>query len=126
MCMHQEVIDTIKPEYASLLDLDLAWASLQHLTVTRSITYMLYCFNAANDEIVVEDKVTTPIEFVNDCMPGVLACRVPIMFWGGPPGQEDWHDGSLLAMLIDRLFYNVACGNNGVVERFLESICGRA
>lgn len=130
MCMHQPVPNMAPCERCArdegLMDVDLAYASLQHLTVTRVVNYLTYTFDSGTDEIKVEDTVTTPIGLANDCWPGILASEVPILFWGGPPDEPDWFQGSLLTMLIDRLFYNVATGNNWVVDRFLDAINGNS
>jgi len=128
MGLHQPV--SKYPE--GLMDPDLAYESLQHFTVPRVVNYLTYIFDAGEDEILIQgarprqDRITTPSNLVDEILTGVLACRIPVMFWGGPPGEEDWYTGSLLIMLIDRLFYNAAAGNTNVVNKFLEGINGKA
>jgi len=133
MGLHQPVSAYPVSTYPDgLMDSDLAYASLQHLTVPRVVNYLAYIFGAGEDEILVpgespwQKRVTTPISLVSDILTGVLACRIPVTFWGGPPDEEDWYGGSLLTLLIDRLFYNVAAGNDNIVSRFLEGVNGSA
>jgi hypothetical protein len=110
------------------LDAELARDSLAYLTVARVVNYLTYTFDAGTDEILdLSDTrrrwATTPLGYAQDNADkaGALACDAPVVFWGGPPGNDDWYTGTLLDMLIDRVFYNVAIGNNVVVQRFLEN-----
>lgn len=97
-----------------------AWLSLKTLSITRVTNYLTYIFEAQDDEIILEGVVTTPVEVTQDSNPNIRARHVPIRFWGGPPGEEEWYEGSMLTLLIDRLFYNIAMGNIAVVRRFQE------
>lgn len=101
-------------------NVDAAKSSLRTISVTRAMNYLTYIFEAQDDEILVENVATTPTDLALECNPNVRARHLPIRFWGGPPGEEDWFEGSLLTMLIDRLFYNIAAGNISVVRRFQE------
>jgi hypothetical protein len=122
MCLHQPV-DTCKNEQHELLNLDLAYHSLEHLTIARAVNYLTYIFDAAESEILHgENAPGTVVDLLDVSHPGKLACLTKITFWGGPPEEEAWHRGTLLSMLIDRLFYNIIVGNERVVDRFLESI----
>ena len=110
------------------IDVDLARDSLEHLTVARAINYLTYIFDAGTDEILdLADTrlkwATTPLTYAQDHIVNVggLAGNAHIVFWGGPPGDEDWYTGTLLDMLIDRVFFNVSIGNNAIVQRFLEN-----
>ena len=109
------------------LDVNLARDSLEHLTLARVINYLNYTFDAGIDEILdLSDtlrRATTPLGYAQDNIvnAGELACVAYIVFWGGPPGNEDWYTGTLLDMLIDRVFYSVVVGNNTRVQRFLDN-----
>jgi len=110
------------------LDAELARDSLSHLTVARVVNYLTYTFDAGADEILdLSDArrqwATTPLGYAQDNIDnsGGLACDASVVFWGGPPGDEDWYTGTLLDMLIDRVFYNAATGNSAVVQRFMEN-----
>lgn len=108
------------------IDIDLARDSLGHLTTVRAVNYLAYTFDAGIDEILdlseePQRGATTPLELGMRLAAGSLASHVSIIFWGGPPGDEAWYPGSLLDMLIDRLFFNKAVGNNEIVNRFLRA-----
>jgi len=108
------------------IDVDLARASLQHLTVARVVNYLTYTFDSGTDEILdrSEDRekwATTPLELTQSVAVGGLASETPIVFWGGPPGEEEWYPGTLLDMLIDRLFFNIAMNYTEIVDRFLRA-----
>jgi hypothetical protein len=130
MCLHQPIpqpgpCDTCKSKQRDLLDLDLARHSLEHLTIARVVNYLTYVFDAAEDEILCMGNVcATPSDLLDVFHPGKLACVTEITFWGGPPEEEEWYKGTLLTMLIDRLFYNIAVGNERIVDRFLETLNG--
>ena len=98
-----------------------AWDCLKTVSVVRATNYLTYIFEAQDDEIILEDIVTTPAEATLGSSPNLRARHVPIRFWGGPPGEEEWYEGNMLTLLIDRLFYNIAMGNIAVVQRFQES-----
>jgi hypothetical protein len=115
----------LKMNYQDILDYDVASMMLEHLTVTRTVHYLTYIFDSATHEIYVNGTTTTPIELAHDPkMRGLLASRVPIRFWGGPPDEEEWYDGSLLAMLMDKLFYCVALHYYDVIDRFFYTLNG--
>lgn len=108
-----------------LLSYELAHQSLEHLTVARAVYYLTYIFDCGTHEICVAGQSTTPCDVALDSYVSSLqADRLIIHFWGGPPDEEDWYKGSLLTMLIDRLFYCVASGYTDVVEKFLEVLNG--
>ncbi len=112
--------------YHNLLDCDLAYHSLEHLTVTRAVYYLTYIFDCGTHEIHSGQDVGTPIQLASNKFAslGHLASRARIWFWGGPPGEEEWYQGTLLTMLIDKLFYCVVSGYDDVVRKFLEVLNG--
>ena len=101
-------------------DITTAWDILKPISIVRATSYLTYIFEAHNDEIILENVVTTPAEAASDSSPNLRARHLPIVFWGGPPGEEEWYEGNMLTLLIDRLFYNIAMGNIAVVQRFQE------
>ena len=108
------------------IDVDIVRHSLEHLTIARVINYLTYTFGAGADEILDLSEIrvkqeTTPLGYAQDHIIniGAPAADAVIVFWGGPPDDEDWYRGTLLDMLIDRLFFNIASGNIGVVNRFV-------
>jgi hypothetical protein len=114
-----------------LLNYDLAYHSLEHLTVARAVQYLTHIFDCGTHEIyqILSDRrlreFCTPIHIAtNPSLAGQLACNVGIWFWGGPPGDEEWYEGTLLTMLIDKLFYCVAMGYEDTVFKFLEVLNG--
>lgn len=111
--------------YRDLLDYDLAYHSLEHLTVARVVRYMTYIFDCGTHEIHSGQDIGTPVQLAaSPHYAGRLAGGVEIWFWGGPPDEEDWHRGTLLTMLIDKLFYCVVSGYDDVVRKFLEVLNG--
>ena len=102
-------------------DIDNAWSTLRHVSVIRAVNYLAYVFDCQDDKVLLDKSVTTPQQIAYASNSIVRARYIPIQFWGGPPGDEEWHEGSLLALLIDRLFYNIAVGNVRTVQRFQES-----
>jgi hypothetical protein len=101
-------------------DITTAWDNLSTMSIVRATNYLTYIFEAQDNEIVLGDVVTTPRQATLGSNPSLQARHMPIRFWGGPPGEEEWYEGSILALLIDRLFYNIATGNIAVVRRFQE------
>ena len=109
--------------YQHLLDVDLAQQSLRHLTVARAVRYLTHVFKAGQCEIVIAGDLACPIQVATDPLfAGCLASRVRIQFWGGPPGDKGFYGGSILTMLIDKLFQCVAYGEIATVEEFLEEV----
>ena len=107
-------------------NITVAWDSLKTISIVRATNYLTYIFEAQDDEIILEDVVTTPTEVTLDSSPYLRARHMSIQFWGGPPGEEEWYEGNMLTLLIDRLFYNIAMGNIAVVRRFQECYTGHA
>ena len=110
----------------NLLNYEMAHQSLEHLTVARVARYLTYIFDCGSHEIYSNQGVsTTPITLATEpYLSGYLATQTEIWFWGGPPEEEDWYCGSLLTLLIDKLFYCVAMGYEDVVAKFLEALNG--
>lgn len=117
----------------ALLNYELARKSLEHLTVSRCVHYLTYIFDCGSHEIYASPEefvpghglyeATTPIKLATrPYLAGGLAAYMEIQFWGGPPDNADWHQGTLLTMLIDRLFYCVAKGYEDTVTLFLETL----
>jgi hypothetical protein len=111
------------------LDIEIVYDALRYLTVGRVGNFLCYSFDSGEHEILDLDedrtrRATTPIEYTLNCRSNgtKLASDAHIVFWGGPPGDCDWYTGTLLAMLVDRLFYNVAIGNHEIVERFMRAV----
>lgn len=102
-------------------NVETAWDSLAGLSVTRAVNYLTYVFDCHDDEVKMENKITTPQLISYNNTANVPARCIPIHFWGGPPGEEEWYEGNLVTMLIDRLFFNIAVGNTDRVLRFQES-----
>lgn len=112
--------------HRELLDYTLAYQSLEHLTVARVVYYLTYIFKNGADEIIVGYDTTTPTNLANSIyFSGYAASCIKIWFWGGPPGEEEWYEGTLLTMLIDRLFYSVVMNHNEIVDKFLETLSGK-
>lgn len=112
-----------------LLNYNLAYQTLEHLTVARVVHYLAYIFDCGAHEIFTNIdhsqlfEATTPINLatsplLSDC----LASHVKIWFWGGPPGDASWYKGTLLTMLIDILFYCVIMDYEDTVHKFLETL----
>jgi len=109
-----------------LLNYELAHKALGHLTVTRAARFLTYIFDCGSHEIYTNlGYSTTPINLATEpSLSGCLAGQTRIWFWGGPPGCEDWYYGSLLTLLIDKLFYCVTMNFEDVVAKFLEALNG--
>lgn len=117
--------------YQELLDYDFAHQALEHLTVARVAHYLTYIFDCGTHEIFTQGPAhkgqvtTTPIDLARiPYLSGCLAARTIIYFWGGPPNEEEWYQGSLLTMLIDKLYYCIAMGFEDVVDKFLGTLNG--
>lgn len=112
-------------KYQHLLDTELAHTSFAHLTVARTTQYLTRIFYSGSYEIIFRGVYTSPIELATDPFrAGSLASSIGICFWGGPPGDRGWYEGSLITMLADQLFQCVAAGKVDVVETFLEVLNG--
>jgi len=116
----------MKPtDYNCLLNYELAYQALEHLTVSRVVRYMQYTLCGENHEIYCNGDSTTPLVLAtNPHVAGSLAGNIHLWFWGGPPKKEEWYEGSLLTMLLDRLWYAVVVGRYDVVDGFLETLNG--
>lgn len=108
------------------LDIEFVYDALRHLTVGRTTNFLAYTFDSGNHEILDlserRAQCTTPTEYASQCNNMTLATDASIVFWGGPPGDSEWFTGTLLAMLVDRLFYNFAVGNFELIERFMRAV----
>jgi hypothetical protein len=115
-------------QYDGLLNYELAYNALEHLTVSRVVHYMQYTLCGEDHEVYYEGthwQQTTPLRLANDPhLAGRLASCIKIYFWGGPPSDEDWFEGTLLTMLLDRLWYAAVIGRNDIVDNFLETLNG--
>ncbi len=109
--------------HQDLLDYDAAYQALEHLTIARTVHYLTYIFGCGDHEIIVGGQAHTPTTVARDHV-GRLSNRIGIWFWGGPPNNEDWFEGTMLTMLMDKLFYSVAMGYDDVVEKFLATLNG--
>ena len=107
--------------HRELLNYDAAYQALEHMTVARVVHYLAYIFDCGGQEIYVNGQAQTPIDIVHNYS-GYLAHRVRIWFWGGPPDDENWFEGTMLTMLMDKLFYSVAMGYSDLIEKFLETL----
>ncbi len=107
------------------LDYEVLCQNLKYLTVARVTYYLTYIFDCGTHEIVWRNDATTPAALASDpFFSGRLASLGHIWFWGGPPGEADWFKGTLLTMLIDKLYYCAAMGYDDVVDKFLEALNG--
>ena len=126
MCLHVQQLecsDVNMHQYDGLLNYDLAYQVLEHLTVSRVVRYMQYTLCGGDHEVYYDGEQTTPIQLATrPLFAGCLASSVGIYFWGGPPEKENWFEGTLLTMLLDRLWYAVVTGHNDVVDKFLETL----
>lgn len=114
------VVHTNQPEF---LDYEVLHQNLEHLTVARVAHYLTYIFDCGTHEIIWCNDATTPVSIASDTVISkALASRVLIWFWGGPPDQAAWFKGSLLTMLIDKLYYCAVMGYDDVVDKFSEAL----
>lgn len=65
------------------------------------------------DRIIIEGRagnvMTTPMHFCFKLPWDTPACTVgPIQFCGGPPGQYNWIQGTLLTMVLDHVMHHDA------------------
>ena len=115
--MHQLI------NYSPLLDLDFVRPQLEHLTVARVTNHLHHIFNSGSFSIYYANKPTTPIELATTPpLAGVLAARIVIWFYGGPPGYKEWFEGTLLTLLIDHLFCSVALHQDTLTQKFLKAL----
>lgn len=110
-------------KYMELLDYDAAYQSLEHLTVGRAVYYLTYIFDCGAHEVYVNGKAQAITDVAYDHS-GLPANRMGVWFWGGPPGGEEWFEGSFLTLLMDKLFYSVVMGFDDLIEKFLETLNG--
>jgi hypothetical protein len=113
--------EKVKMNHTGLLDYDAAYQALEHLTVARAVYYLTYIFDCGEHEIYVNGQSQTPIDAARNHV-GWMSNRVGIWFWGGPPDNEDWFEGTILTMLMDKLFYSVAMGYDNLINKFLETL----
>ncbi len=84
------------------------YQNLCELSVQEAITILLNEFDAANTMIMFKGthRIVPISQLAKEYadIKGVLATNIsPISFRGGPPGGEDYYDGSLLTMLCDKV-----------------------
>lgn len=124
MSLHvtKNVVSRSKPRYSlDMIDVDAAAVAMEHLTVARAVRYLVYIFDCGDHELLYKEAATSPVEMA--CIPRMasnLADSVCIKFWGGPPGDPDWHQGTIQTLLMDKLFYCVAVGYHDTVDKFLK------
>ena len=110
-------------KYIALLNYDAAYQALEYLTVARAVYYLTYIFGCGGHEIYVNGQSQTPNDLARDYV-GCMANRIELWFWGGPPAGEEWFEGTILTMLMDKLFYSVVMGYDDLVAKFLETLNG--
>jgi hypothetical protein len=94
---------------------------MAHLTVARAVRYLVYIFDCGDHELLYKGAATSPV--IMACDPRIAsqpADGIAIKFWGGPPEDADWHQGTFQTLLIDKLFYCVAMGYDDTVEKFIK------
>ncbi len=110
-------------EKTEFLDYTVLCRNLEHLTMARATHYLTYIFDCGTHEIVWRNTATAPAELASDpFFSERLASRECIWFWGGPPGAAAWFKGTLLTLLIDKLYYCAMLGYNDVVDKFSEAL----
>jgi hypothetical protein len=95
--------------------------AMAHLTVARAVRYLVYIFDCGDHELLYQDAATSPVEMA--CVPRMAskpANSVAIQFWGGPPDNANWHQGTFQTLLLDKVFYCVAMGYDDIVDKFLK------
>jgi len=88
--------------------------TFSHISVGLALD-LLNDLQVSDDRILAyhpgEEKITitTAPEYCAKINPAYLASSVgPIQFLGGPPGRENWTDGTLLTFVMDKVMYRDA------------------
>ena len=99
---------------------------LEKTTGKVSVRYaldMLYDMEVRDHVQFGEDWYTLPAldaAFQESKMEHAPATAVLVTFWGGPPGKEDWINGTLRMFLLDHIFRSEA--DNGRFEFLIDLV----
>ena len=102
-------------------DLQNMFNAAQHLTVSRVVWALKYIFQVHDFDIVIGSDFTTSVKLA-ELYPNAKADGIKITFWGGPPTDINWHEGTLLTYLIDNVLHALADGNIEKTQKFIESV----
>jgi len=107
-----------------LIEPEVAHDALSDFSAFRALNYVVRIFNRDKDEIVFPepdgDLLLTPVQLAEHLRKhNPLAINVKLCFKGGPPGYQDWYEGSLLTYMVDCLFSSIAGGDELTVADFL-------
>jgi hypothetical protein len=111
----------VSEDRLNMINVEAGKDAMAHLTVARAVRYLVYIFDCGEHELLYRGAATSPTEMA--CVPYIAsrpAGDVLIEFWGGPPGDANWHQGTFQTLLLDKLFYCVAMGYDDIVEKFLK------
>lgn len=102
-------------------DLQNMFAAAQHLTVARVVWALKYIFQVHDYDIVLGTNFTTSAELA-ELYPTAKADGLKITFWGGPPTETNWHEGTLLTFLVDSVLHALADGDAVKAQKFIDSV----
>jgi len=82
---------------------------LRGLTTRAAIVTLTDKYHRAKMTIVFDSQMytlKTLAEELEDCLLDMPCGEFGILrFWGGPPGEGEWHDGTMLTMLCDAILF---------------------
>ena len=86
------------------------------MTKVLDIAYLLGC---DQDQIYFKQESRTICDLCCELFSRHHAKTVTIWFWGGPPGAEEWFEGTLYQFVIDRIMGELLASSPGIVIRML-------
>ena len=107
---------TSKPNYTA----EVSERLTRDITVRQAVNILHYCFNAGHAEIRFCGEDTSPLEMLAEksYLENIPAAHIYIRFFGGPPGQYNWFNGTLFTFLSDRIMDAVAHKRNNKLSHY--------
>ncbi len=102
-------------------------AALRGLSVGAVSFYLHTIFLKQKPKIdeVRYHGVDTDIEEMIELRPSLASCKasdVKIRFFGGPPGNYNWFDGSVYTYICDKIMWCVANRETEILNEFLKAV----
>lgn len=101
------------------MNVEKAYNAMRDWTVARVVNHLHYTFHAEWTMVDFCGSPVTIADLAHHVTPSIPARYIRVKFHGGPERRE--YTGTLLAVLVDELFYQHTLGYWSRVESFLEA-----
>ena len=94
---------------------------LAGLSARSAVNILHYCFNKSDEVIKWAGKHISPTELLQQhpTFGDIPAISIPIRFFGGPPGNYNFYDGTLYTLVADAVLWAVSHQHDAEIDKFL-------